>query len=143
MSRPVADADRAAPTSSPSILIRETIAQASSCNEAGASLPATSLDRTNAYFHAAATNTGATPRRAADAHHEETPITDASARTHVGPASKLDTAILQTQAKAALTALGWKPAIAHAAVAAAVAETSSTTLERLVFEALRRCRSIR
>jgi hypothetical protein len=33
----------------------------------------------------------------------------------VGP-SKLDAATLRTQAKAALTGLGWKPAIAHAAM---------------------------
>jgi hypothetical protein len=44
------------------------------------------------------------------------------------------------QAKAALTGLGWKRAIAHAAVAAAVAEQGpDVTLERLVFESLRRC----
>jgi hypothetical protein len=33
--------------------------------------------------------------------------------------TKLDTAILRTQARAALTGLGWKPVIAHAAVEAA------------------------
>jgi hypothetical protein len=55
-------------------------------------------------------------------------------------ASRLDTTILHTQAKAALTGLGWKPAIAHAAVtAAATALGSDVTLERLVFEALRQC----
>jgi hypothetical protein len=35
--------------------------------------------------------------------------------------SKLDVAILRTQARAALAGLGWRPAIAHAAVDAAVA----------------------
>jgi hypothetical protein len=40
---------------------------------------------------------------------------------HVGAASKLDGTIVRTQAKAALIGLGWKPAIAHAAVTAAVA----------------------
>jgi hypothetical protein len=53
---------------------------------------------------------------------------------------RLDAAILRTQAKAALTDLGWKPAIAHAAVAAAAeAQGDAATLERLIFEALRRC----
>jgi hypothetical protein len=54
--------------------------------------------------------------------------------------TKLDTAILRTQARAALTALGWKPAIARAAVdAAAAAQGPEATLERLIFESLRRC----
>jgi hypothetical protein len=54
--------------------------------------------------------------------------------------SKLDAAILRTQAKAALTGLGWKPAIAHAAVAAAASTLGTQpTLERLIFESLRRC----
>lgn len=54
--------------------------------------------------------------------------------------SKLDTAILHTQAKAALTGLGWKPAIAHAAVAAAAAaQGTGASLEALIFESLRRC----
>jgi hypothetical protein len=58
----------------------------------------------------------------------------------IAPASRLDAAILHTQAKAALTGLGWKPAIAHAAVtAAAAAQGPDTTLERLIFESLRRC----
>jgi hypothetical protein len=57
-----------------------------------------------------------------------------------GSASRLDVAILCAQAKAALTGLGWKPAIAHAAVAAAAASQGvDMTLERLVFESLRRC----
>jgi len=54
--------------------------------------------------------------------------------------AKLDAAILRTQAKQALTGLGWKPAVAQTAVAAAVAaQGSDATLERLIFEALRRC----
>jgi Holliday junction resolvasome RuvABC DNA-binding subunit len=67
--------------------------------------------------------------------------TSAGTGTHVGAASKLDAAILHTQAKAALTGLGWKPAIAHAAIAAAVASAqgAEVTLERLIFESLRRC----
>jgi hypothetical protein len=80
----------------------------------------------------------------------------ASAGAHVGAAhatssiantdavvhrsSRLDAAILHTQAKAALTALGWKPAIAHAAVTAAAAvQGAELKLERLIFESLRRC----
>jgi hypothetical protein len=66
------------------------------------------------------------------------PVEDTSARA--SGASRLDAAILRTQAKAALTGLGWKPAIAHAAVAAAAeAQGDAATLERLIFEALRRC----
>jgi hypothetical protein len=54
--------------------------------------------------------------------------------------SKLDAAIVRAQAKAALTGLGWKPAIAQAAVAGAVeVQGAGVTLERLIFEALRRC----
>jgi len=58
---------------------------------------------------------------------------------------RLDAAILRTQAKAALIGLGWNPAIAHAAVAAAAAAAAAAaqdvevTLERLIFESLRRC----
>jgi Holliday junction resolvasome RuvABC DNA-binding subunit len=64
----------------------------------------------------------------------------ARATAHVGAASELDAAIVRTQAKAALTGLGWKPAIAAAAVAAAVAaQGAEVSLERLIFEALRRC----
>jgi hypothetical protein len=62
------------------------------------------------------------------------------ASVHVGGTSKLDAAILRAQAKAALTGLGWKPTIAHAAVtAAAAAQGADVTLERLIFESLRRC----
>jgi acyl dehydratase len=64
----------------------------------------------------------------------------ASARTSLHAASRLDTAILHTQAKAALTGLGWKPAIAHAAVTAAAAGLDSdVTLEHLIRESLRQC----
>jgi predicted nucleic acid-binding protein len=67
-------------------------------------------------------------------------ISGASASAHVGATSDLDAAILRTQAKAALTGLGWKPAIADAAVAAAAAaQGAGVSLERLIFEALRRC----
>ncbi|TMQ16144.1 MAG: hypothetical protein E6J90_24335 [Deltaproteobacteria bacterium] len=54
--------------------------------------------------------------------------------------SKLDAAILRAQAKAALTGLGWKSAIARAAVSAAMATVDGdATLEQLIFESLRRC----
>jgi len=66
------------------------------------------------------------------------PVKSTSVRA--SDARRLDAAILRTQAKAALTGLGWKPAIAHAAVAAAAeAQGDAATLERLIFEALRRC----
>ncbi|HEX3759791.1 MAG TPA: hypothetical protein VHW23_13850 [Kofleriaceae bacterium] len=56
------------------------------------------------------------------------------------PVCKLDAAILRTHARAALTGLGWKPAIAYAAVDAAVAaQGADLTLEQLIFESLRRC----
>ena len=62
----------------------------------------------------------------------------AGACAHVG-AARLDATILCTQAKAALTGLGWKPAVARAAVEAAVAQGSEMTLEQLIFDSLRRC----
>jgi hypothetical protein len=74
-------------------------------------------------------------------HHttHATPST-AHTRAHVDAASKLDVVILRTQAKAALTGLGWKPAIAHAAVgAAAAAQGADVTLEKLILESLRQC----
>jgi len=51
--------------------------------------------------------------------------------------AKLDAAIVRTPTKDALVGLGWKPAIAAAAAAAALG--ADATLERLIFEALRRC----
>jgi hypothetical protein len=58
---------------------------------------------------------------------------------HVG-VSKLDAAIIRTQAREALVGLGWKAAIAGPAVAtAAAALGNEVTLERLIFESLRRC----
>ncbi len=64
----------------------------------------------------------------------------ANCNAHVGAPTKLDAAILGTQAKEALVGLGWKPAIAQAASAAASAALGTdATLERLIFEALRRC----
>jgi len=90
----------------------------------------------------------------ANASHETTSVADAGAHVgaantrppipdagaHVGAASRLDLAILRAQAKEALTGLGWTPAIARAAVsAAAAAQGPDVTLERLIFESLRRC----
>jgi hypothetical protein len=64
----------------------------------------------------------------------------ATAGAGIKTVSKLDAAILRTQARAALTGLGWKPAIAHAAVDAALAVNGAEmTLEKLIFESLRRC----
>jgi len=64
-----------------------------------------------------------------------------STGAHVGAVRNLDTAILRTQAKAALTGLGWKPAIACSAIAAALAATDgdAVTLEQLTLESPRRC----
>jgi hypothetical protein len=62
------------------------------------------------------------------------------AGTPVCTPSKLDAAILRTQGKQVLVGLGWKPAIAEAAVREALASLGAEApLERLVFEALRRC----
>ena len=80
--------------------------------------------------------------------------THTSGRDHVGAAaaslvhrdmpagalSKLDVAVVRTQAKEALIGLGWKSALAQAAVAAAAASLGTqVALEPLIFEALRRC----
>jgi hypothetical protein len=61
--------------------------------------------------------------------------------TRTAGASEIDQVLLRTQAKAALVGLGWKPAIAGAAIADATAamDRDSVTLERLIFESLRRC----
>jgi hypothetical protein len=54
--------------------------------------------------------------------------------------TKLDIAVLREDAKTALKQLGWKPAVAHAAAAAAaLALGAEATLERMLVEALRRC----
>ncbi|HET9624578.1 MAG TPA: HNH endonuclease signature motif containing protein [Kofleriaceae bacterium] len=58
-------------------------------------------------------------------------------RAHVGATA---TAVTRTQAKDALTGLGWKPAVAVRAVDAAIeALGRDAALERVIFEALRRC----
>ena len=54
--------------------------------------------------------------------------------------TKLDMAVLRTEAKDALVDSGWTPTIARAAVAAAAdALGASATLDRLIFESFRRC----
>jgi hypothetical protein len=71
--------------------------------------------------------------------------TNAIAHTNARPgasaaACKLDAAVLRAQTKEALMGLGWKPVIANAAAASALtALGEETTLEWLIFEALRRC----
>ncbi len=59
---------------------------------------------------------------------------------HVGAASRLDAAITCAQAKDALVAMGWKPALASPAVyAASAALGAGASLEQIIIEALRRC----
>ncbi|HEX2691224.1 MAG TPA: hypothetical protein VHN14_31645 [Kofleriaceae bacterium] len=63
-----------------------------------------------------------------------------SAGAHGGASRKLDAAILRTQARTALTGLGWKPAIARAAVTTAAAGAApDVTLEQLIYASLRHC----
>src|SRR5262249_17915401 len=79
-----------------------------------------------------------TPAARPGAHVDATAAVTPAARP--GAASKLHGDIVRTQVKTALIGLGWKPAIAHAAVSAAVAgHGTEMRLERLIFEALRRC----
>jgi hypothetical protein len=74
------------------------------------------------------------------AHRPTEPRSVAALAAHVGASTKLDVAVLRTHAKEALIGLGWKAAVATAAVAAASAALGAeTTLERMIFEALRRC----
>jgi hypothetical protein len=76
----------------------------------------------------------------ASAHVDAADGTIANAGAHVDAASKLNAATLRTQAKAALTGLGWNPTIAHAAVTAAVAGSRpEVTLEPLIGASLRHC----
>jgi hypothetical protein len=78
--------------------------------------------------------------RATEARPAGAPTSIAGGGTSLNAANQVDTVILHTQAKSALTGLGWKPAIAHAAVTAAAAATESdVTLEQLIRESLRQC----
>jgi hypothetical protein len=118
---------------------------------AGAHVDAVDVPIANAGAHVDAVdvpiaNTGAhmdaadVPIANADAHVGAADIPIANAGAHVDAPNKLDAAILRTQAKAALTGLGWKPAIAHAAVAAAAATSGAgVTLEQLIRASLRHC----
>jgi len=57
-----------------------------------------------------------------------------------GGFNKLDAAIVCAQSKQALMGLGWKPAIANAAVAAALEKLGpAAPLEQIIVEALRQC----
>ncbi|HEU4732611.1 MAG TPA: hypothetical protein VFT22_32170 [Kofleriaceae bacterium] len=59
---------------------------------------------------------------------------------HVDAGDKLAVATLRARAQDALVGLGWKRAVAHLAVAEALAAAGhQITLEPLIFEALRRC----
>jgi hypothetical protein len=110
------------------------------------------VDATNAATPAArpGAHVGAMPAARPGAHGDATAAArpgahgDATAAVrpgaHADAAGKLDGTIIRTQAKAALISLGWKPAIAHAAVTAVTAALGTEmALERLIVEALRRC----
>ncbi|HSS27932.1 MAG TPA: HNH endonuclease signature motif containing protein, partial [Usitatibacter sp.] len=104
----------------------------------GPALPSRSA-KTEPTIEPAPANASPALDSAAEPRPNDRPQADALVGAHVG-ATKLDMAILQTHAKAALTGLGWKPAIARVAVAAALEECGDDIpLERLIFESLRRC----
>lgn len=92
---------------------------------------------TSASCERAANTAAATPARA---HLTNAAPSAACISAPASASSRLDAAILRTEAKAALVGLGWKPPIAGAAITAAIAEQGAElTLEQLIFEALRRC----
>jgi hypothetical protein len=97
---------------------------------------ATSSVATGAHVGADATSAVA----AADAHAgvDRTTLSVAAVRVDGGTGG-ISAAGLRAQAKAVLIGLGWRPGVAHAAVAAAAADGVDMTLERLIFESLRRC----
>jgi hypothetical protein len=106
----------------------------------GAGAAPSSATRTGAHVGAGAAPSSTTRTGAHDLGAGAVPNSATRTGAHVGAPSKVECAILCTQAKTALTGLGWKPAIAHAAVtAAAAAQGPEVTLERLIFESLRRC----
>jgi hypothetical protein len=100
-------------------------------------IPAASLaTATRAHVGVDATSSVAT----ADAHAGVDSTTRSVAATGIdGGTSGISTAVIRAQAKAALIGLGWRPGVAHAAVAAAATQDTEMTLERLIFESLRRC----
>jgi RuvA, C-terminal domain/HNH endonuclease len=113
------------------------VATAGADDSARAHVGATHMTDDSARAHVGATHMTDGNARA---HVGATHMTDGDARAHVGATLDLDAAILRTQAKAALTGLGWKPAIAHAAVAAAMAVAGADiTLEQLIRASLRHC----
>ena len=62
----------------------------------------------------------------------------AEPRSHVGPASHLGNAIARAQAKSALVKLGWKPAVARAAIDRVAAELpTDATVEAIVRAAIK------
>ncbi|HEU4734331.1 MAG TPA: HNH endonuclease signature motif containing protein [Kofleriaceae bacterium] len=69
-----------------------------------------------------------------------TPVSAGARDAHVDAGDKLTFAMLRARAGDALVGLGWKRAVAHRAVADALAAAGGEmTLERLIFESLRRC----
>jgi len=61
-------------------------------------------------------------------------------RSDAGSSAKLDIALVRTQARDALVGLGWKPAIARAAVDEAWSHVGpAVAVDMLIREALRRC----
>lgn len=82
------------------------------------------------------TISGTTPHRLDVRRRPEHP---APVGVHVG-AARLSAAVIRVQARDALVGLGWKPAIARAAVDEACAHVDATaTIETVIREALRRC----
>ncbi|HEU4728948.1 MAG TPA: HNH endonuclease signature motif containing protein [Kofleriaceae bacterium] len=68
------------------------------------------------------------------------PVPPGARGAHVGAGDQLTVAVLRARAGDALVGLGWTRAVAHRAVAEALAAAGSEmTLERLIFESLRRC----
>jgi hypothetical protein len=64
----------------------------------------------------------------------------ASVGSEAAAQSRYDMAVLRVQSKQVLVGMGWKAAVAEAAVDAAVTAVGPVVpLERLIFEALRRC----
>lgn len=72
-------------------------------------------------------------------HVNRGPDRTGTAGADVGATITSVSSVFPSQAKAALVSLGWKPAIACAAVDGACADLTTPTLEALIREALRRC----
>jgi hypothetical protein len=77
---------------------------------------------------------------ASDDASESNPVQPTGAAIDRARSSRLAAVLTCTQAKEALVGMGWKPKIATAAVqAAASALGENVAIEKLIFEALRRC----